>query len=498
VIHPDIRKILKSLAANILEVHCHSITLTQCGSESPEVIRGRGDMRLLDKESFELQMHVDSGTEPTVRTRLVEFTSQLSGTLIPDSEYYTLQATDYEGVVWVTERFLIKRHGWTPTFITGTFGELKHRRPISTSKAPWVTFFLFDDPGFRYNQYVRTQTIIGDETEDEGFELAAARFEEREVGIRVRRTNLEENPIAITVTFNDGGVNPEGGANLDTGAHSRVELRVLEALRYALFRPVSWSLCEKYRDNVYELILAPRQSHGDYTFHSPMGPHATWAKDFWKLFTAYLRHVVDHPVQGAEHYSPLSSVLRPLITTQTNELVVMALLVTVAVEGVLHLEFPHLGARPPSLLEEIASAKKLVRRLKKVEGPFRTRINNALDNMARLRTSDKLKDLRKRGVISKQMIDAWQSLRNASAHAAMDPQVFNNQRLWHDGYTVAMMLHLILFTAIGYSGRYMDFSASGWPEKEFLTPTEDSVNAETPTNVEATSPPDEAASKGDS
>lgn len=172
--------------------------------------------------------------------------------------------------------------------------------------------------------------------------------------------------------------------------------------------------------------------------------------------------------------------------------------VTLRSPWVLHLEFPHLGARPPSLLEQIANAKKLVRRLKNVEDTFRTRINNALDNMARLRTSDKLKDLRKHGVISKQMIDAWQSLRNASTHATIDPKVFNNERLWHDGYTVAMMLHLILFTAIGYSGRYMDFSVTGWPEKEFLTPTLDSVNAETSTNVEAASPTDDAANKGNS
>lgn len=135
-----------------------------------------------------------------------------------------------------------------------------------------------------------------------------------------------------------------------------------------------------------------------------MGPHATWAKDFWKIFTAYLRHVVDHPAQGAAHYSPLSSVLRPLITTQTNELVVMALLVTVAVEGVLHLEFPDLGASPPSLLQEIASARKFVRRSKSVNDQFRSRINSALDNMARLRASDRLKDLRKRGVISKRFL----------------------------------------------------------------------------------------------
>jgi hypothetical protein len=65
---------------------------------------------------------------------------------------------------------------------------------------------------------------------------------------------------------------------------------------------------------------------------------------------------------GTEHCSPLSSILRPLITTQINELVVMTLLVTVTVEGVLHLEFAHLGARPPSLLEQIASAKKLLLR----------------------------------------------------------------------------------------------------------------------------------------
>ncbi len=469
VIHPDIRKILNSLAASALEVHCRSITLTQCASENPETFRGRGSIRVLSKDVFQLQMHVDSEAEIDPRTRIREITNHVNGTLVPESEYFKLTATDYDGVEWFTDPFLISKQGWAPFFITGSFGELKHRRPISTSSPPAVTFFFFDDPGFRYNQYVRTTTIVGDETEDDGFELAAAGFEQLGFSIRVRRSNLDENPILITVTFNDGAV------------HSGVERRVLEALRYALFRPVAWSLCEKNRDDIYELIVAPRKPHGEHNFFSPIGQHPLWAPDFWKLFSAYLRHVVDNPMKDAEHYSPLSSLLRPLITTQTPELVVMALLITVVVEGILHLEFPHLGARPKSLLDEINRAKKVLGRLKRVEDDFRSKLNNALDNMARLRATDKLKDLRKRGIISNKMIDAWQSLRNAATHARIDPKVFGNERLWHDCYTVAMMLHLIIFTAIRYSGRYMDFADRGWPEKQFVPPPAEAIEATTQT-----------------
>jgi len=138
VIYPDIAKILNGLAAGTLEVHCSSITLTQCVSENPETFRGKGSIRLLSMDSFQLQMHVDSGAKTDPLARFKEMTSGVSGTLVPESEYYTLTATDYDGVEWFADPFLIKKRGWTPTFITASFGELKHRRSISTSMPPAV------------------------------------------------------------------------------------------------------------------------------------------------------------------------------------------------------------------------------------------------------------------------------------------------------------------------------------------------------------------------
>jgi hypothetical protein len=453
---PNPTRVVEALSSRSFEVHCPVVTLTQCQEVNPEIIRGRGSIRLLGRTDFEISLHADAGTDPMVDiNRLMK---QTSGTFVADTEYYALKATDYDGVEWCAERVLVKREGWGPVFVTGVFPELKNRTKGPTMDNSYVTLIFFGDPGLRYNQYIRTETMIGDEADKELY-LAAVGFEDRGFSIRVRPMNVKEDAIKVIV-------------DVSKGVEVRnIEQRVTEALSYVLCRPVHWSLCLKEQSGQRELILTPRKTHGARTIHSPIGPHPTWAKDFWQLFSAYLRHIVDHPSPDPFHYSPLATQLRPLISGESDELVVIALLVTVAVEGVLHLEFPQFGKPTSVFVGCLERAQEVLRRMKGMEDGFRNRAGGALSAMKEARARDKLIALRDMKVLTEEMIGAWTGLRNASAHATIDPKSFDNQRLWNQCNTVATMLHLLVFTAIGYSGRYLDFSVEGWPEKEFVPPT---------------------------
>jgi hypothetical protein len=194
---------------------------------------------------------------------------------------------------------------------------------------------------------------------------------------------------------------------------------------------------------------------------APIGRSIFYPKDFWQLFALYLRHVIRSA--DSEHYSPLSAQLRALINSATQDLTVLGLLVSVAVEGVLNLEFADQGKPTEEFVSAVDATKKVLARLRCVSEPLRARATGALEQMKTPRASDKLKDLVAAGLITKDMVDSWAALRNASAHATIDPTSFDTQKLWSKCLAVYALLNLLVFKAIGYSGEFTDYSAYNWP-----------------------------------
>jgi hypothetical protein len=215
------------------------------------------------------------------------------------------------------------------------------------------------------------------------------------------------------------------------------------------------------------VLLTPRLQPRPSALNPPVYPHPnpTLAKDFWNLFACYLRHVL--PFGDADRWSPLSALLNASINTESRELVVIALLVSVAAEGVVNLEFNHLAQPTQDWKDVIESARKVLRRLKCVTPDFKRRAQGSLSNMAGARGADRLWELAKRGVITEAMFQTWQELRNVTAHAAVDPDSHDTQTLWRACDTVATMLHLLVFESIGYSGAYTDYATAGWPVQAF-------------------------------
>jgi hypothetical protein len=86
------------------------------------------------------------------------------------------------------------------------------------------------------------------------------------------------------------------------------------------------------------------------------------------------------------------------------------------------------------------------------------------------RPKDKFIVLEASGVITNEMVKEWEKLRNAIAHAAVRFDPTKTQTIWNRCNIVYTMLNLLVFRAIGYSGRYQDFSSRGWPIKKVETP----------------------------
>jgi len=72
------------------------------------------------------------------------------------------------------------------------------------------------------------------------------------------------------------------------------------------------------------------------------------------------------------------------------------------------------------------------------------------------------------GLLNKAMPNAWDKLRNKSAHPDKTNQDRSTVQKDIDRfYTCIALFNLLLFNIIEYEGSYIDFSESEWPEKKF-------------------------------
>jgi hypothetical protein len=192
-----------------------------------------------------------------------------------------------------------------------------------------------------------------------------------------------------------------------------------------------------------EVTLAPPVAARGSLMSSPVPAHPGYgATSFWALFTAFL-HRVMHDADS-EHYSPLFAQLRPVIYSETRELVVLALLLPVCVEGILNLEFADLAQPTDAFKHAIEDAKTILKSRDSIDPRILLRLLGALGPMKSARAGDRLKLLMERGAITESMFAAWQSLRNASTHASINPQSHDTQKLWSQCNTVATLLNLLV------------------------------------------------------
>ena len=85
------------------------------------------------------------------------------------------------------------------------------------------------------------------------------------------------------------------------------------------------------------------------------------------------------------------------------------------------------------------------------------------------RAKDQLQELYKKGLIEKKLSKAWENLRHPSVHAE-NIKLENNQQIQeiiNQCAAVKVLFNQLVFLAIGYTGRYTDYSEYNFPIKQF-------------------------------
>ncbi len=432
-------------------IDCPHMSLRQDVGTSPDVYEGPGS--IYQTPEGELAFKFYGGTKANFRAldRLVGSGAPTVGQIIPQDQYFRLEATSMRGERWFGERILpdVNQGVGGDQVITGRLYELTKRvnDPRGGAEKAHMSLSFADDFDFPGNTPRSTKTFLRDEQISFSGDWSSAVFEAEGLQFAVHK----HRGTVLLLVSSKGEVLP---ADLD--------MRICEALEFTLFVPARWVVREASENGRYASTLRPfPKTNAKQSAHPPIKFNSAPLETApWKLFAKYLEYVLRHS-EPRRH--PLSEDVHDVVTGDAGSLDFGLLALSVSVEGALTIGFPNLATPEDGLLEQISAAENLVS-LSELESSFKKRLKGSLAAMRAPRAKDKLHALVGLGLIRKELADCWTSIRNSTVHASdIDPAEISD--LYRRYQSTLTLFNELVMLIVGYTGEYTDYSALGWPRR---------------------------------
>jgi hypothetical protein len=448
-------RFIKAFAEKKLIIDCPHIRLTQNKEKDPEIYEGPGLIARLGTSNFDLRMYPTShpnSDSPFDKWFSQQFGSLSPGTIIPNDHYFSLEATDLQGTVWRNSAVSPNlTSGAAGTVLTANLDVINAATDIEVTASSALKLHFFDELKLPYNRTTQVETTVENRTVSSSFSRDRAEFDIAFMHYIVKKVLPEEGDIVMFVSSHDG--------DLQSGLENRIQ----EALRFVTFSDVSWCICERAGGGKLEISVTTSREATTGFLRPPLRARSEFFNNYWSMFSAYLLHVTTNHNVG--EYHPLTQQLNPLLTSHSVGLQTIELLLGVAVEGVLKAEFGSLAAPNAELLESIKNTQKIVKRVRCADERLKSRVRGLIGSMNTSRAKDKLKLLENAKAITTDMVEAWDKLRNSSAHA-VHPRADELQGSLNKIMKVYSLLITLVLIAISYKGKYQRFDLEGWPEME--------------------------------
>ncbi len=442
-----------------LVIDCVEIRLTQNGSETPRVYSSLGYIQVSPEHGVEARLVYprdpsDVYDPMAAFRRINDFTS---GVMLPDSNYYRLEARDVAGNVWTCPAVDLRREERPDAVILTLSCDRIRTEEASTVARPYAYLVFLDALDFPTNM-VRTTTV------ERGGTLQSrdiSRQDSQGVVASFQVSYDERKSVPGEKYSEFFAWAPEG-----ITAPPLFQDRMLEAIRFCTATMATPVMSETVADKVKVIELAKSRALNNGLVHPPLSASEHGIDgDFYKLFESYFNYACANA--DGKDFAPLSSKLGGLFTLKGVWLDTIVLLLGVAVEGVLSEDvFKTIGQPKKGLLEDI---KKLIDTVKQapVEQSLVTRVVNAVGNMKTNSAADKLHALIEVGALEEEDRKAWKRLRNASAHGTFEVDPEGMQRLFDDVFRLTTIIYKLVFLRIGYCGKYSNRAARGWRVDQF-------------------------------
>lgn len=444
----------------LLVIDCVEITFTQNDSKTPKIYVAKGCIKASPDLGVEARLICsrDLGEPYDPMAAFTSGDNFTPGVLLPDSHYYQLSARDLAGNVWTHPSVDLKVED-SPEVVVLSFYCDRIQTESSFSGARPYAFFVFqDDLAFPENMHKTTSVESGGQ-----FESRATRIEGSKgmlAGMSVSYDKRKYEPGERYSEF--VAVAPE-----EHSLPMDFQDRILEAIRFCTASMSSPVMSETAFDGKRTLELSKsRPLNNSGMVHAPISTsRPDSAQDFYKLLECYFLYACAN-AKGKE-FAPISSKLGGIFTLKGVWLDTIALLLGVAVEGVLKEEmFKDIVKMESTLLGDI---QKMLEHLKSapVGESFVARLAGAIKGMSSTSASDRLHALIQAGALEEEDRKAWKRIRNKTAHGSFEIDSGKLQQVLDDIFRLTTLIYKLVFMLIGYSGSYSNRAPRGWRDDKF-------------------------------
>ncbi len=445
---------IERLHTGTWEIDCPKMVLRKNDSTVEDIYQGAGYIKYTTEGELLFKLYTNHRIE--LRQWLPTMEAGTAGRLIPLNEHYTLTATDTTDRIWKADHIFPDHKGCLNQEGHIVHGKLPYEL-MSESKLPFthassLSMIVFDNIELPCNKSTKTTTYVGEELLNWQATLNVTKITSRKCDFTFYNKN---NSLTISVIAKCAKI-----------ANS-LDKRMIEATQFILGRSIEWSLMQKQEGDVESIIIKPVSQKKFTRFpYPPLNMFTVHSRKFvWKLFDKYLSYVFDY--EKPDRWHPMSMYVYRVNEANLTSIETRSLAISVAVEGILNSEFAKFAAPSDEFLAELEKARELVKNSEIPEGLNR-RIIGSINSMKRSNATDKLKLLVEDGIIKEEESQAWKKLRNYVAHANQ-PIYPDLQKLINLCNTVNLLFYKLIFYAIGYEGKYTDYSNYGWPTKDLQT-----------------------------
>jgi hypothetical protein len=430
-------------------IECSQMVLTKAGGD-PIILRGPGEVWQDAEGVLQYKIFTDQagyrGLQDYARRPGV------IGQLIPDDEFFNLEAREYDMAQWTAQRSIPSyRGGLQEGLAYGHVHELVHTEAIPANRQQdFVLLRLKGKLEFPCNEETYTEIRIGGKGHRLGSSLNVALVEDGDYRFKVF---YEGAHTVVSLRLPVGQLT------------SATPFRLREALQFILAQQIPVMVVEISTAGQHIIRLtSPAKGHGKMPPPLMFGP-LDQGGHVWRMFTSYFRHI--HP-NAEPGWHPISRHVGSTVESAAASLDAEVLALAVAVEGLAGETFPHLAPANPAFLTELDSVQSTLRTVKLTEATW-NRIKGSLNAMRRPRNSDVLRAFLSAHRLPAGLYDSWSRLRNTSAHGggAGDRDIETILRLKNE---VLSLLYSLVFAAINYTGPRTDYSLPGWPTQTWPIP----------------------------
>jgi hypothetical protein len=443
-------KELEAILSHDFVIDCPQIVLEQLTENSQDlekkVYSGPGTITQDGNGQFFVKVFCDG--KPTL-SEIMPRNPPKAGQIIRASKFYALSANDLKGTLWQARIM---------PFITGHldydgFLAHGHLRKISCEKEiplpikkNHLLITVMGDIEIPCTTGTLIETYVGEEKRASSGRRNVASFKSCDLEFEITKY---DKWLTISVTS-------------DALITDALIVRIMEALQFVLGRSLPWTVIEITQEKTLKTHIRPPLKIDIKPRTKPPIQFTPTNTDTWVLFDTYLNHFINFE---EESWHPTFNIIHSVIEASSASAEAEVLTISVAVEGLLKTEFHDLGEPDKETKDQIALAKSLIKD-SELNRDFKERVFGSLRGMKNTRPEDRLFELKNQGLIEQRLISSWRKLRHSSVHA--DELNFEELQKYLDRCkTVLVLFYQLIFLAIGYTGKYTDYSTYSFPIKNF-------------------------------